>query len=95
MNLMRSLTPEQRKKVKACKNVNELTECLSEMAVALPDELLDAVAGGATYRYNDQKQCWEVIGKDGYSVLESDIRSEKDAWLNADFWSFLEEIGDI
>lgn len=41
-----SLTDEQKEKAKACKDVNELTKCLSEMGVELPDELLDAAAGG-------------------------------------------------
>ena len=41
-----SLTDEQKKKANACKNLKELTACLGGMGVALPDEVLDAVAGG-------------------------------------------------
>ena len=45
-NLLNSLTDEQKEKAKACKNVGELTALLGEMGIALPDELLDAAAGG-------------------------------------------------
>ena len=41
-----SLTDEQKQKAADCKTVEELTACLSKMDVSLPDELLDAVAGG-------------------------------------------------
>ena len=41
-----SLTDEQKEKAKDCKDVNEFISTLGEMGVALPDELLDAVAGG-------------------------------------------------
>ena len=49
-NLMNSLTDEQKEKAKTCKDLNELTACLGEMGVSLPDELLDAVAGGIILR---------------------------------------------
>ena len=41
-----SLTDEQKEKAKDCKDVNEVISALGEMGVALPDELLEAVAGG-------------------------------------------------
>ncbi len=41
-----SLAEEQRKKAKACKTVKELLDFLTEAGVELPDELLEAVAGG-------------------------------------------------
>ena len=47
--LAASLTEEQREKVKACKTPDELTALLGKLGVALPDELLDAVAGGVKY----------------------------------------------
>ena len=40
------LTDEQKEKAKACKTIDELTALLGEMGIALPDELLDAAAGG-------------------------------------------------
>ena len=44
-----SLTDEQKEKAAACADANELSSCLGEMGVALPDELLDEVAGGVKY----------------------------------------------
>lgn len=41
-----ALTDEQKEKAKACKTIDELTALLGEMGIALPDELLDAAAGG-------------------------------------------------
>ena len=41
-----SLTDEQKEKAKGCKTVGELTSLLGELGIALPDELLDNVAGG-------------------------------------------------
>ena len=46
ISVCKSLTDEQKENVKSCKNVNELAECLGEIGVALPDELMEAVAGG-------------------------------------------------
>lgn len=44
--ILESLTDAQKEQVKACKDTNELIAKLSEMGVALPDELLDAAVGG-------------------------------------------------
>ena len=44
-----SLTDEQKQKAADCKTVEELTACLSKMDVSLPDELLDAAAGGSRF----------------------------------------------
>lgn len=41
-----SLTDEQKEKVNACKTLKERIALLSELGVALPDEVMDAVAGG-------------------------------------------------
>ena len=41
-----SLTDEQKEKAKACKSMDELTVLAGQMGVELPDEVLDAVAGG-------------------------------------------------
>ena len=45
--ILNGLTDEQKEKAKVCVTMDELTACLGELGVALPDELLDAVAGGA------------------------------------------------
>ena len=44
-----SLTDEQKAKAKACKTMEELTELAAREGVELPDEMLDAVAGGLEY----------------------------------------------
>ena len=44
-----SLTDEQKEKAKACKTMDELTVLAGKEGIELPDELLDAVAGGVKY----------------------------------------------
>ena len=44
--LVNGLTDEQKEKIKACKDLDELTALLGEMGVELPDELLNEVPGG-------------------------------------------------
>ena len=41
-----TLTDEQKKKAKACKTMDELMEFAGKEGIELPDEMLDAVAGG-------------------------------------------------
>ena len=41
-----SLTEEQKEKAKACKTTDELVKLAASEGIELPDELLDAVAGG-------------------------------------------------
>ena len=41
-----SLTDEQKEKVKACKNGEELQDLIAKEGVELPDELMENVAGG-------------------------------------------------
>ena len=41
-----NLTDEQKEKAKACKNKDELMKLAGEWGVELPDEVVDAVAGG-------------------------------------------------
>ena len=41
-----SLTDEQKEKAKACKTMDELTALAARESVELPDEVLDAAAGG-------------------------------------------------
>ena len=43
-----SLTDEQKERAKACKTMDELTALASKEGIELPDEMLDAVAGGGT-----------------------------------------------
>ena len=41
-----NLTDEQKEKAKQCKNMGELMELAGKEGMELPDEALDAVAGG-------------------------------------------------
>ena len=41
-----SLTEEQKEKLKACKTTEELIALAGEEGIELPDEMLEAVAGG-------------------------------------------------
>ena len=45
-DIYNSLTDEQKEKAKACKTIDELMEFAGKEGLELPDELLDAVAGG-------------------------------------------------
>ena len=59
-----SLTDEQREKAKACKTLDELTALAGREGIELPDELLDAVAGGYIYwNWYDggMDNVWQVI----------------------------------
>ena len=44
--LYENLTDEQKEKAKACKTVDELMALAGEWGIELPDEALEAVAGG-------------------------------------------------
>ena len=59
-----SLTEEQKEKVKNLKTVEEMTEFAAKEGIELPDEMLDAVAGGACgdgCLKCDTDVCWEVM----------------------------------
>ena len=48
-----SLTDEQKEKAKQCKTMDELMTLAGEWGVELPDEILDAVAGGGDPEISD------------------------------------------
>ena len=60
-----SLTGEQREKAKACKTLDELIALAGKECIELPDELLDAVAGGYLHHLDWDREkrnsFWEVI----------------------------------
>ena len=66
IEILNGLTDEQREKVKACKDMNELSVCLSEMGAELPNEALDEVAGGdltigeSKFKYGMKCSCRKV-----------------------------------
>ena len=47
------LTEEQKERAKTCKTAKELVDFLAEAGVELPDEVLDAVAGGMGHFFQD------------------------------------------
>ena len=49
MTSFNDLTPEQREKVRACKNADELVELAKSEGVELTDDQLDSIAGGTWY----------------------------------------------
>lgn len=59
IEVLNSLTDAQKEKVKACKGPDEIATCLGELGVELPDELLDAVAGG--YIHYSWWGGWEIV----------------------------------
>ncbi len=46
-----SLSDELKEKAKACKTMDELTALADKEGIELPDEVLDAVAGGGCFTY--------------------------------------------
>ena len=75
-----SLTDEQKEKAKECKTTDELLKLASEEEIELPDELLDAVAGGYVFvtdqgvneiiRDSDGEVIERLYGWDGYFNAE-------------------------
>ena len=45
-DILNGLTDEQKEKVKSCKDVNEPDKRNGELGTAMPDELMESVAGG-------------------------------------------------
>ncbi|MBQ9545284.1 MAG: hypothetical protein IJV00_09170 [Clostridia bacterium] len=58
-----SLTDEQKKKAKACKNEEELLKLAAQEGIELPDEIMDAITGGYIYYHKDNAPniAWEII----------------------------------
>ena len=63
-----SLTDEQKEKARACKTMDELVKLAGKEGVELPDEVLDAVAGG--YIHYTQYGNYEIIEDRSGCVLE-------------------------
>jgi len=68
VNVWDSLTDEQKAKAKACKTPDELLKLAGEEGIELPDEVLDAVAGGYILC---SAQGWEVIHDSDGRVLRT------------------------
>ena len=54
-----SLSDEQKEKAKVCKTMDELKTLAGEEGIELPDEVLDAVAGGCGNDCN-KCYCWKL-----------------------------------
>ncbi len=73
-----SLTEAQKEKAKACESPAQLMKLAAEEGVELPDEMLDAVAGGYLYRtyqdsFNPRKDRYEVIRDSDGEILARDL----------------------
>ena len=55
-NIYESLTDEQKAKAKACKTMDEMMALAGEWGIELPDEMVDAVAGG-----DEEENKWRFI----------------------------------
>ncbi len=54
-SVFEKLTDEQKEKVNACKNADELMKLLGEWGVELSDDMVEAITGGYT-SYRDWKR---------------------------------------
>ena len=77
-----SLTDEQKEKAKACKTLDELTALAGKEGVELPDELLDAVAGGFIFRVPESGK-WEVVSDKDGSIIDVGLKNASEARLLA------------
>ena len=78
VNVWDSLTDEQKAKAKACKTSDELLKLAGEEGIELPDEVLDAVAGGALVKITDK------YGYVTWNVYRNGIRSQIFEWNEFD-----------
>ena len=60
-----SLTDEQKEKAKACKSADELITLAGTEGIELPDEILDAVAGGYLFQAHGTKGIEIIRDSDG------------------------------
>ncbi len=78
--LLNGLTDEQKKKAEACETAEELIACLHEIGFALPDELLDTVAGGgaqADLEFIQLLTLWDDICRQrGIGVYDAHAREQ-------------------
>ena len=73
-NVWDSLTDEQKEKAEECKTADELLKLAAEEGIELPDEALDAAAGGALVKITDK------YGYVTWNVYRNGIRSKIFEW---------------
>ena len=69
-----SLSDEQKEKANACKTPDELITLAAEEGIELPDEVLDAAAGGALVKITDK------YGYVTWNIYRNGIRSKIFKW---------------
>ncbi len=93
-SVVKGLNDEQKEKVKACKSPDEVIACLGELGVELPDELLDAVAGGLNpAEVNDQLSI--VIGKWVCQSIMCRYKTALSHYTKQEFNKLLSNHGDV
>ena len=80
-----SLTDEQKEKVKACKTPAELIALAGEAGIELPDEVMDAVAGGYLFNENGSRGIEVIRDSDGEYLTSVDAADPSigDIWETA------------
>lgn len=74
-----SLSEEQKAKAKACENLEELKKLAGKEGIELPDELLEAVAGGYIHYYNLHDHLCDIdIINDGNGKVEATLKNQPD-----------------
>ncbi len=89
-----SLTDEQKEQAKACETLDELAALAASAGIELPDEALDAVAGGYIFKgsYSDGAPAYVVIDDKG--GVHENYRSLEDAQEKAQSSGYSTEVID-
>ena len=71
-NYMKDLSPEQQEKARECKTIEEFNEFVADNNIEMPEEALDAVAGGGcTDKCVDGKEHdWKAISFTRYNRVK-------------------------
>ena len=80
-----SLTEEQKEKVKACQTPEELIALAGKEGIELPDEVLDAVAGGFLFNEHGSRGIEVIRDSDGEYLATVDVSkvAPADVWETA------------
>ena len=70
IGIYENMTEEQKEKAKACKTMGEFMELAEKEGIELPDEMVDAVAGGYVYFDGWSAKQYEVIDDNTGDVLD-------------------------
>lgn len=82
-----SLTGEQKEKVKACKTMDELMKLAGQEGIELPDEALDAVAGGAIFWDENARQWVLIRDSDGKELKRMSKFYDRFDYEEAEEWA--------